>query len=478
MKILHTSAEFFPFIKVGGLSDMLASLSRYQSDIHEVHIAIPLLSNFKSLVNFSEESYPALLEEDFYTTDACLMLSKSKFLHSKIGKINLYFFESEIFMKYDKIYGNTDELYSFALFSYACYTLGIILGVDIVHAHDWHTSLTCVINGTKPNGKPSVFTIHNLAYQGDHPFWMTGFLKVDPFNLSLEILANFDKVNYMKGALVFAKEIATVSPGYRDEVLLEPAGCHLSWVLNDRIDSFTGILNGIDEKEWNPEYDKNIYYNYKIEDVDQGKLKNKAELYKQYGLLVDPSRPLIGSVGRLTYQKGYETFLSSFKQVENLPFYYIILGSGDPNLEGAFFYESHHSPNRIFFYKGFDEVLARRIEAASDFFLMPSLFEPCGLNQLYSHAYGSIPIVSRIGGLKDSVNESSEVEYLTGFLFEPGIDHSLNYALARANDLYHRKEDLSLVRKNIMGIDWSWKQREVEYEKLYKKALLKSGNKS
>jgi starch synthase len=473
MNILHTSAEYFPYIKVGGLSDMLASLSKYQSHIHEVHIAIPLLNSFKSMINFSGKEYPALLEEDFYTTDACLTLSKSKFLHSKIENINLYFFHSDLFLQNEKIYGNTNELYSFALFSYACYTLGIILNIDIIHAHDWHTSLACVINGIKPNGKPSVFTIHNLAYQGDHPFWMTGFLKVDPFNIQLEDLANYEKVNYMKGALLYAKEIATVSPGYRDEVLHEPAGCHLSWLLKERHDSFTGILNGIDEKEWSPIYDKNIYINYSKEDVDTGKLRNKEELYKQYGLKIDPSRPLIGSVGRLTYQKGYETFLSSFKQVTNLPFYYFILGSGDTNIEGTFFHESHHSSNRLFFYKGFDEILARKIEAASDFFLMPSLFEPCGLNQLYSHGYGSIPIVSRIGGLKDSVQESAEIQYLTGFLFEPGLDHSLNYALARAFDLYSRKEDLSVVRKKIMNLDWSWKRREIEYERLYKKALSK-----
>lgn len=473
MKILHTTAEYFPFIKAGGLSDMLSSLSRFQSDFNEVHIALPYIPSITEKIEFTGQEYSAILEEDFYSTDACIILSKSKFLHAKKNKINLYFFRSDLFDRYHKIYGNTDELYSFAIFSYACYALGITLDVDIVHSHDWHTALVCVLNGVKKNGKPNLFTIHNLAYQGDHPFWMTGFLKIDPFNLNLDILANYDKVNYMKGALQYSQEITTVSEGYRDEVMVEPEGCHLSWLLNLRADSFTGILNGVDEKEWNPIYDKKIYSNYSKENVSRGKYINKKKLYSEYGLSVDLHRPLVGLVGRLTYQKGFETFLSTFKQREDLPFYYFILGSGDPNLESAFFHESHYSNHRLYFYKGFDEALARKIEAAADFFLMPSHFEPCGLNQLYSHSYGTIPIVSRVGGLKDTVNESEVIDDLTGFVFEPGVDHSLNYALARAADLFRRKSDFSKVRGKIMEIDWSWKKSNLVYKKCYERAIQK-----
>lgn len=473
MKILHTTAEYFPYIKAGGLSDMLSSLSRYQADIYEVHIALPYLNNITEKIDYTGKEYPAILDEDFYTTDACITLSKSKFLHAKHGKLNLYFFHSELFLKYHKIYGNTDELYSFALFSYSCYTLGRILNVDIVHSHDWHTALVCVLNGSRQNGKPTLFTIHNLAYQGDHPYWMTGFLKVDPFNLNLDLLTNYEKVNYMKGALTFCQEFTTVSKGYREEVLFEPEGCHLSWILNQRADSFTGILNGVDEKEWNPLYDKKIYKNYSIINVNRGKYENKKRLYEEYGLKVDPRRPLIGLIGRLTYQKGFETFLSSFFQRWDLPFYYIILGSGDQALEGSFFHESHYNSQRLYFYRGFNETLARKIEAASDFFLMPSHFEPCGLNQLYSHSYGTIPIVSRVGGLKDTVMENENINYLSGFVFEPGEDHSLNYALARAYDLYNRKNDFIKVRRNIMKIDWSWKNSNLEYKRLYEKAIEK-----
>jgi starch synthase len=473
MKILHTTAEFFPYIKVGGLSDMLASLSRYQSIENEVHIAIPLIKTINEKIEFSGLEYPALLEEEFYTTDSCLLLSNAKFLHAKIDNLNLYFFQSDLFSNYEKIYANTDELYSFAIFSYACYTLGVLLDVDIVHAHDWHTSLVSVINNTRPKGKPTIFTIHNLAYQGDHPFWMTNFLRVDPFNLNLNYFNNFDKVNYMKGALVYTQEITTVSPSYRNEVLHEPEGCYLSWILNERADSFTGILNGIDNKEWNPDFDKKIYRNYNVDVVSLGKHANKIELYKEFGLNVEPERPLVGLIGRLTFQKGFNTFLSSFRDRWDLPFYYFVLGSGEESLEGAFFHEGHHSSNRIFFYKGFDESLARKIEASSDFFIMPSLFEPCGLNQLYSHAYGSIPIVSRVGGLRDTVLESENIDNLSGFVFEPNDHFSLNYALARAADLYTRKNDFRKVRTNIMKLDWSWKNSESQYKEIYQRAIIK-----
>jgi starch synthase len=477
MKILHTTAEFFPFIKVGGLSDMLASLGSYQSNENEVHIAIPLIKSIKQKIEFSGLEYPALLEEDFYSTDSCLILSNSKFLHSKIENINLYFFQSELFANYEKIYTNTDELYSFAIFSYACYTLGVLIDVDVVHAHDWHTSLVSVINNTRPKGKPTVFTIHNLAYQGDHPYWMTGFLKIDPFNLKLNDFNNFDKVNYMKGALFYSQEITTVSPSYRNEVLHEPEGCYLSWILNERADSFTGILNGIDTHEWNPEFDSKIYRNFNSDIVTLGKHANKIELYKEFGLKIEHDRPLVGLIGRLTLQKGFDTFISSFRDRWDLPFYFFVLGSGEESIEGNFFHENYHSPSRIFFYKGFDEVLARKIEAASDFFIMPSLFEPCGLNQLYSHAYGSIPIVSRVGGLRDSVHETENVDHLTGFIFEPGDHYSLNYALARAADLFKRKSDLKKVRTNIMKLDWSWKNSDRKFKEIYQRAVFKKYNK-
>lgn len=473
MRIFHSTTEFFPYIKVGGLSDMIASLSQYQAKKHEVHVAVPLLESIRPKIQFSGQVFPAVDPKDSGHSDASRALHESNFLHAKEGDVNLYFFDSPVIRKYQHIYANHDECYSFAVFSAASTFLARYLNADVVHAHDWHTALVPVLCNSLDPKIPTVFTIHNMAYQGDHPFWMTSFLRMDPFFIDIEQLANLEKVNYMKGALMYAQEITTVSPGYRDEIMNEPEGFHLSWLLRERQDSFTGILNGINTAEWNPRTDKKIYVNYDENTVDEAKRENKLKLYQEYGLYVDLDRPLVGMISRLTFQKGFETFLPSFYQKYNLPYYYIMLGTGEPHLESIFLHESHHSNQRLYFYKGFDEYLARKIEAASDFFLMPSLFEPCGLNQMYSHAYGTIPIVSRVGGLKDSVHESSDYAYLTGFVFEPGQHHSLNYALERALTLYYNKEALSMVRKNIMKINWGWENSEKKYEKIYLRAIQK-----
>lgn len=470
MKILHTSAEFFPYIKVGGLSDMLASLSKFQAREDEVMIALPYIQGVQKRITFTGKTFPSI-GADAYNSIASKILKDSIFREAVEGNLKLYFFDSPIFRHLPHIYHNPHEHFNFAVFSYACFYLSTLLNAEIVHAHDWHTAVVSVLHHFRSTGKPTCFTIHNLMYQGDHPEWMTGFLTTDPFFINQEVFHFNHKVNYMKASLQLSNELTTVSPGYRDEILHEPAGCGMSSILFNRKEHFTGLLNGIDLEEWNPEKDKKIYKNYSISSVDEGKSANKKSLYKEYGLDVEPERPLIGMIGRLTYQKGFDTFLKSFIQKPDLPFYYIILGTGDSHLENALFYHSHHNSQRMYFYKGFDEAMARKIEAAADFFLMPSMFEPCGLNQFYSHRYGAIPIVSRVGGLKNSVLESEIIENCTGLLFESGEDHSLNFALDRACTLYNDKNHFSIVRKNIMSLDWSWTNTVKKYNEIYQRAI-------
>lgn len=472
MKIFHATAEFFPYIKMGGLSDMLSSLSKQQSETHEVSVALPLIRNLKVEPNFTGNTFSAIHPNSILGAESSFILRDSIFREAKFGNVTLYFFDSPLFNSLDKIYENPDEHYRFALFSYACFHLSLSKEVDIVHCHDWHTALTTYFHSSSTIGLPTIFTIHNLAYQGDHPEYLCGFLQGEPFYLNLDILKHDGKINYLKGAVSVSKRITTVSPGYRDEVLWEPNGCGLSYNLRQRGKDFLGILNGIDSQEWNPASDKNLDHNFDLLTVSQGKIKNKTSLYNEIKRDINPSRPLIGLIGRLTWQKGYRTFLESFKNKTRLPFFYVFLGSGDPELENELFYHSHHSLDRLFFYKGYSESFARKIEASSDFFLMPSLFEPCGLNQLYSHAYGSIPIVSRVGGLKDTVIEDPYDLYMnTGLLFEPGDHHSLDYALERANTLYNNSQQLIDIRSRIMKLDWSWSNRFKEYTNVYKSML-------
>lgn len=472
MKILHATAEYFPFIKMGGLSDMLSSLSKEQAKTFEVHVAIPYLSGFKLEPEWTGKEIPAIEASPFTRSPASQILMESRFREAEFQGVKLYFFDSPLFRDLPGIYQNPDEHFRFAVYSYACFYLSVYLQVDVFHSHDWHTALGCALHKASPWGKPSVFTIHNLAYQGDHPDWMTGFLEEEPFFLTRKPLEHNGKINYMKGGIVSASRITTVSPGYRDETLWEPNGFGLSSLLSQRREEYTGILNGLDPEEWNPKLDKNIFFPFTSATADAGKQKNKLALYSEIERPnIDPERPLVGIIGRLTFQKGYSDFLKAFLERPYLSHFFIVLGAGDPDLEGDLFHQSHHNQDRLFFYKGYNETFARKIEAASDFFLMPSLFEPCGLNQMYSHAYGSIPLVSRVGGLRDSVDESIFVERQTGIVFEPKDPGSLAYALERAETLYKDKTKFKTIRKQVMNLDWSWKRRIPEYSKVYQKAI-------
>lgn len=468
MKIFHATAEFFPYIKMGGLSDMLSSLSKEQSVSNEVSVALPLIQNLKTNPEFTGKTFSAIHPGSIIGAESSFILRDSKFREAKLGNVTLYFFDSPLFNTLDKIYENSDEHYRFALFSYACFHLSLSLEVDVFHCHDWHTALASYFHSSSPLGLPTVLTIHNLAYQGDHPEYLCGFLKGEPFYLNLDILKHKAKINFLKGAISTSSKVTTVSPGYRDEVLWEPNGCGLSFNLRQRGKDFIGILNGIDSEEWNPSIDKNISFPFNQKNVAKGKIQNKIVLYKEIERDIDPKRPLIGLIGRLTWQKGYATFLASFKSKIELPFFFVFLGSGDHELENELFHHSHHNLDRLFFYKGYSESFARKIEASSDFFLMPSLFEPCGLNQMYSHAYGSIPIVSKVGGLKNTVMEDPyNPSETTGILFEAEDSLSLDFALERASKLYEDSNQLESIQTRIMNLNWSWSSRVKEYTSVY-----------
>lgn len=257
MKILHASAEYFPYIKMGGLADMLASLTKEQAKSEEVYVALPLIGKLGKSPQYTGNEYPALLPRDRQTDSLVVsVLKTSRFLEAEEGGVKLYFFESELFQPLDSIYGHAEEHFRFAMFSYACYCLSQILNVDVFHAHDWHTALSLALQKDSVKQIPSVFTIHNLAYQGDHPYWMTGFLKEEPFRLITSPFEHNDKCNYMKAGILSAGKITTVSPGYREETMSEPNGFGLSYCLRQRESDYTGILNGIDSEEWNPEKTK------------------------------------------------------------------------------------------------------------------------------------------------------------------------------------------------------------------------------
>lgn len=450
---------------------MVAGLAHTQSKTHEVCVALPLLKGMSSKLEFTGKKIPSFDPLSKANTLSSQILKDSFFLEAKFHNIRLYLWDSVLFRSTEQIYENPDEHYRFAMYSFAVFHLGLTLKVDLVHAHDWHTALVNVLNSFSSFPKKNLLTIHNLAYQGEHPYEMCGFLREEPFFLNIDFFLHKSKVNYLKAGLTYANFISTVSPSYRNEILNEPEGQSLSGVLWNRRLQFFGILNGIDSEEWNPSTDDKIFQTYNLKTIKKGKEKNKAELYKLIARKIDTKRPLVGVIGRLTHQKGYETFVSYLGKNANPDFFYVVLGAGDAHLEKSFFYYSDVLQDRVYFYKGYSEELAHKITAASDFFLMPSLFEPCGLNQMYSQTYGTIPIVSRVGGLRDTVEESNLEEYYTGIVFEPGDLGSMDYAMGRAKTLFEDGKKFTKARSNIMKLEYSWDKRVSEYETLYKNIL-------
>lgn len=471
MKILHVTAEYFPYIKAGGLADMVASLSKAQADEHSVYVALPLVKNLGKEPNWTGKTYTCYDPNGLSAiSSASKHLREAQFREAKEGNCLLYFFESPFFSSKEFIYETGEEQYHFALFSYACHFLAEQVRADVLHAHDWHTAITVALQLYNPKPIPSVFTIHNLAYQGDFPYWKVGFLTEEPFHLVPSAFDHDGKCNFLKAGIVACDQLTTVSPGYKIETLQEPGGFGLSYILQKKGNRYLGILNGIDSDVWNPNSDPYLKTKFSSHNWKQGKTAAKKELYSKIGRpQISLNRPLLGLIGRLTYQKGYPSYVRAYQERRHLPFFHLALGAGDSELEQTFFHLSHTEPEQFYFYRGYSEELSHLIEAASDFFLMPSLFEPCGLNQMYSQVYGTVPIVSRVGGLKDTVFESG-IHAQTGFVFEPNDSDSLGYALERAHTLY-LSDKHDIVVKNMMSLDWSWTSPKKQYIQIYQNAI-------
>lgn len=353
---------------------------------------------------------------------------------------------------------------------------------QVVHANDWQTGLVPVFVAEMMRQRPgfeqlkSLFTIHNIAYQGMFgadlmrltglPGWL--------FNHNqLEFHGNF---NFLKAGIVFADAVNTVSPTYSREIQTAEFGCGLEGLLQQHRGKLSGIVNGVDYGTWNPEHDPHIPANYNTENVGDKKPINKAELQSRFSLPVDPSRPVLGLVARLVNQKGIDLVLSAAPGLMDLGCQIIFLGDGDPEYHNELQQLRDRHPNQIGLYLGFNEVLAHLVEAGSDLFLMPSRYEPSGLNQLYSLKYGTPPIVRATGGLADTVidasHESLDANRGTGFTFWAYTANALYETAKWALTLYRtRPDDFRAVVLRGMRQDWSWNRSAVSYEDLYRRII-------
>jgi len=455
MNILHASSEVFPYSKTGGLADATAALAKAQATAgHTVTLVTPLYSGIR-------EQFPGL--EPLGQAEPPAKVWR---LEPKPNLTVLFIDEPEWFDR-DGLYGHADDAERFIFFSKCVARLA--KRVEIVHAHDWQNGLVMPLLADEPVGK--VFTIHNAAYQGCFPadkFALTGL--PDAYLDSRQLEFNGD-MNLLKGGVVSADLVTTVSPRYARELLTGEYGCGLEGVFQSRGDALTGVLNGVDYTEWNTTDNPHLAAAYSA-DSPGGKAANKRALQRELGLPPLDDAPLFGNISRFTEQKGIDILLGALEERlgGGAVFQFAGLGSGDPSLEHAMSSLAKQHPKQIAVKISYDTGLAHRIEAGSDFYVMPSRFEPCGLNQLYSLRYGSVPIVRATGGLDDSVVDLGQREdTATGIKFGDCSVDALGQALGQALVLYAEPERLARVRDNGMRADFSWSQTTAEYERLYAK---------
>jgi starch synthase len=479
MKILLASSEVFPFSKTGGLADMVGALARaLANEGHEARVVTPLYRGIR-------EKFPALRKVDWqFDLPLGRLRVRAELCELDVARgLKIYFVDQPGYFDRAGIYqenhfGYADNASRFIFFSKCVVHLARYLTwrPDVVHVHDWQVGLVPAlilqqrIEGWG-NPPPTCLTIHNLAYQGVFPaeaFALTN-LPADFFAPDGVGAEFFGLLNCLKAGIAFADFITTVSPRYAREITTEEFGCGLDGLLRRRHQNLAGILNGVDYGEWNTTKNPHLIKPYSAGRM-AGKKLNKLELQKSLGLPADESVPLFGTIARLAEQKGVDIQLGALAEMLNTKMQFVLLGSGSPEYERGYRDLARHFPGKVAVQFGYDETLAHRIEAGCDFFLMPSRFEPCGLNQMYSLRYGTIPVVRATGGLDDSVIDWTQNPRLaTGIKFFEYTSRSLAKAIRKALVLFGQPKLLQACRRNAMEADFSWEQTVHNYLSIYDK---------
>ncbi|MFP4026584.1 MAG: glycogen synthase GlgA [Candidatus Brocadiia bacterium] len=490
MKIVIVASEVVPYSKTGGLGDVIGSLPVALDALGE---DVAVISPLYRQVRQNAEKYGLQLEEKSDSTARVPVGDLSQPAGVVLGRlpdsgVTVYFLENDQYYDRDGLYVNPrdgndyqDNSERFVFLSRGALEIieELELEPDVIHTHDWQTGLLPIYvehlyQNLVPN-TATVFTIHNLAYQGLFWHWdmkLTG-LPWELFNW--QMLEYYGNLSFLKAGLVGADVITTVSRHYANEIQTEEFGMGMEGVLRDRSENLFGIVNGINTSVWDPETDDMIPANYTADDLT-GKSRCKETLQVEYDLPQDSDIPLIGMIGRLVEQKGIDILLEGIPDLMDQELQLVILGTGKEKYHRELTEFVGKYPQQLGIRLDFDEELAHHSEAGSDMFLMPSEFEPCGLNQLYSMIYGTIPIVSATGGLVDTVTDYNEQtvrqESATGFMFKPKDSQSMVSAVSRACDVYKNKpESWQNLMERCMAQDWSWERSAREYVDVYKKAL-------
>ncbi|HWP11468.1 MAG TPA: glycogen synthase GlgA [Ramlibacter sp.] len=488
MKVLYVCTELFPLLKTGGLGDVGAALPPALRDAGcDVRVLLPGFPGIRAGVGRSRlpHASPLALPDGDGPRLATLGLTQPPSLRpATLPASGLAAYVLDVRALFDRP-GNPyqdahgDNGIRFALLGWAAACLGLGLDPswqpDVVHCHDWHTGLAPLyLRQMAPSGPPpaaTVFTVHNLAYQGTFARSLFGQLGLPDALFGIDGIEFWGQVSFMKAGLQFADRITTVSPTYAREILDAEQGCGLDGVLRARSGVVSGILNGVDYALWNPAHDAVLAHPYDWDHLE-GKGLAKAQLQRKTGLQVRPEAMVFGVVSRLTEQKGLNLVEAVSNEVVDMGGQLAILGAGDAPLERAFLRAAERYAGRVAVHIGYDESLAHHIMAGADAIVVPSRFEPCGLTQLYGLRYGALPLVHRVGGLADTVVDATarnlEDGRATGFAFEEFSAQGLRAAMRRAFDLHARPGAWARVQRTAMRQRFDWREAAAQYISLYR----------
>lgn len=476
--ILFVTSEAVPFIKTGGLADVAGSLPKYfNKQFYDVRVILPKYScmkpEFKDRLEYLNHFYMNYNGRDRYVG----------ILHTIYEGVTYYFIDNEEYFTGDKPYGDWfRDLEKFCFFCRAALSALPVIGFkpQIVHCHDWQSGLVPVLLKDSFRGgeffwdMKSVITIHNLKFQG---VWSLPVIKqftgLSDYYFTPDKMEAYGDGNLLKGGIVYADKITTVSESYAQEIKTPFYGEKMDGLIRARENDLVGIVNGIDYTDFNPETDPHIAKNYNAENFRINKKKNKVALQKELGLEVNDKRFMIGIVSRLTDQKGFDLIACVMEQLCWGETQMVILGTGDPKYESMFRYYADKYRGKVSANIYYSEELSHKIYAAADAFLMPSLFEPCGLSQLMSLRYGTVPIVRETGGLKDTVWPYNEYENTgTGFSFANYNAHEMLHVVDYAKHIYFdKRRDWNTIAERAMRVDYSWANSARKYEQLYDSML-------
>ncbi len=482
-KVLFAASEAHPLIKTGGLGDVAGALplalARRQADVCLVLPAYrEVLAKAGRLELVSSQIDDALpgvriLEGRFENSAVKLWLVDAPHLFDRAGQ------------PYSDANGKDwpDNALRYAVFSRAINVIAndrakLNWRPDIVHCHDWQTGVVPALLSMEENRPASVFTIHNMAYQGTFTWQQFIELGLPKAFWSIDSMEYYNQISFLKGGIVHSDIINTVSPRYAEEICTTEFGCGMEGILRQRQDRLYGILNGVDYDVWDPRHDSLIWRQYDYRTF-RFKRQNKVALQKQMGLETDPTIPMLGIVCRMVEQKGVDLILDLLPKLSRQRVQFVGLGSGVKAFEEEFTRIAARNSTKFAVQIGYNEHLAHQIEAAADIFLMPSRFEPCGLNQIYSLRYGTVPIVHNTGGLADTITDATKANLrmgrATGFVFNEAKSADFERALTRALNLFQQPRMWKKLVKAGMAQDYSWDISAKAYLELYRKALKYRG---